>query len=222
MANPERLLASADAALRRGHGAAVGRVPAGAGRATCGADGRRDDHRRRARAAGRLHARARLASRQLLRSASRVAFVGDTSSATSAPAERRCYVMPPTPPPDIDLEAWRVSEDAHPRVGSRHAVPDALRSVSRRPAAISAAARQHREWSRIVRRLIADRSLDEAQRQEAFVEEAGRDCDGRSESTGSGGLRPRRPARLLLAGALQILAETDLTNSGALNVEGSK
>src|SRR5688572_2326856 len=39
--------------------------------------------------------------------ASRVAFVGDTAGIRRhAPP----YVMPPTPPPDVDLEAWRESE----------------------------------------------------------------------------------------------------------------
>src|SRR5207253_7329932 len=53
---------------------------------------------------------------------SRVAFVGDTAGirrpstvlrAPRAPVEGRgagTYVMPPMPPPDIDLEAWRQSE----------------------------------------------------------------------------------------------------------------
>ena len=36
---------------------------------------------------------------------SRVAYVGDTAGVTIAGD----YVLPPTPPPDIDLEAWRVS-----------------------------------------------------------------------------------------------------------------
>src|SRR4029079_18659824 len=38
---------------------------------------------------------------------SRVAFVGDTAGIRR---ESGTYVMPPTPPPVIDLEAWRVSE----------------------------------------------------------------------------------------------------------------
>jgi len=35
-----------------------------------------------------------------------IAFVGDTAGVRLPPAG---FVMPPTPPPDIDLEAWRVS-----------------------------------------------------------------------------------------------------------------
>ena len=38
--------------------------------------------------------------------ASRVAFVGDTAGIRRGSG---VYVMPPTPPPDIDLEAWRAS-----------------------------------------------------------------------------------------------------------------
>src|SRR5258708_32516542 len=42
-----------------------------------------------------------------LDTASRVAFVGDTAGIRRGSGT---YVMPPTPPPDIDIEAWRVSE----------------------------------------------------------------------------------------------------------------
>jgi glyoxylase-like metal-dependent hydrolase (beta-lactamase superfamily II) len=37
------------------------------------------------------------------------AFVGDTAAVKIPPSE---YVLPPTPPPDIDLEAWNESLDA--------------------------------------------------------------------------------------------------------------
>ena len=39
---------------------------------------------------------------------SKTAFVGDTAGIRRT---NRDYIMPPTPPPDIDLDAWRVSED---------------------------------------------------------------------------------------------------------------
>ena len=64
---------------------------------------------------------------------SRIAFVGDTAGIRRGSGK---YVMPPTPPPDIDLERWRASEARILAVGSRHAVPDALRSVPRRPHAL--------------------------------------------------------------------------------------
>ena len=100
---------------------------------------------------------------------SRVAFVGDTAGIRRGSG---AYVMPPTPPPDIDLDVWRVSEE---RILAWD--PDTLFLTHFGP---FHGARSHfRElranmdrWSGIVRRLIADQSLDEPQRQGAFVEEA--------------------------------------------------
>jgi glyoxylase-like metal-dependent hydrolase (beta-lactamase superfamily II) len=100
---------------------------------------------------------------------SRVAFVGDTAGIRRT---NRDYIMPPTPPPDIDLDAWRVSED---RILSWE--PDTLFLTHFGP---FHGARMHFQdmfgrleaWSAIVRRLLADQSLDEEGRQEAFVDEA--------------------------------------------------
>jgi glyoxylase-like metal-dependent hydrolase (beta-lactamase superfamily II) len=104
--------------------------------------------------------------------ASRVAFVGDTGGIRRGEGT---YVMPPTPPPDIDLEAWRASEA---RILAWD--PDALFLTHFGP--FHGARLQFQQlwdnieaWSRIVRRLIADGSLSEAQRQDAFVAEALRD-----------------------------------------------
>ena len=104
--------------------------------------------------------------------ASRVAFVGDTAGIRRG---RGAYVMPPTPPPDIDLEAWRESEGKI--LGWD---PDTLFLTHFGP---FHGARLHFQelrdntntWSRIVRRLLADDNLDEAARQAAFVEEAFRE-----------------------------------------------
>jgi glyoxylase-like metal-dependent hydrolase (beta-lactamase superfamily II) len=114
--------------------------------------------------------------------ASRVAFVGDTAGIRRhAP-----YVMPPTPPPDIDLEAWRESEArilawdpdtlflTHfgPFHGARVQFQDLRDNIE--------------QWNRLVRRLIADASLTEAQRQDLFVEEATRELRravGEAEAT---------------------------------------
>ncbi len=41
-----------------------------------------------------------------LERATGIAFVGDTAGVRIGPSE---YVLPPTPPPDIDLDAWRAS-----------------------------------------------------------------------------------------------------------------
>jgi glyoxylase-like metal-dependent hydrolase (beta-lactamase superfamily II) len=101
--------------------------------------------------------------------ASRVAFVGDTAGIRRGSGT---YVMPPTPPPDIDLEAWRASEQ---KILAWD--PDTLFLTHFGP---HHGARQHFQamfeniegWSRIVRRLLADASLSDDERQQRFVEEA--------------------------------------------------
>ena len=100
---------------------------------------------------------------------SRVAFVGDTAGIRRPDHD---YIMPPTPPPDIDLDAWRVSED---RILSWD--PDTLFLTHFGP---FHGARIHFQemterleaWSRTVRRLLADASLDDEQRLQAFMNEA--------------------------------------------------
>jgi glyoxylase-like metal-dependent hydrolase (beta-lactamase superfamily II) len=110
---------------------------------------------------------------------SRVAFVGDTAGIRrraqpdeSVPRGPGAYVMPPTPPPDIDLEAWRVSEE---RILAWD--PDTLFLTHFGP---FHGARLHFQalmdhlasWSRLVHRLLADPALDDEQRQQKFVDEA--------------------------------------------------
>ena len=99
-----------------------------------------------------------------------VAFVGDTAGIRRAGGS---YVMPPTPPPDVDLEAWVASEG---RILAWN--PDTLFLTHFGP--FHGARLQFEQlrdnigaWSRIVRRLIADTTLDEEGRQRAFVEQAG-------------------------------------------------
>jgi glyoxylase-like metal-dependent hydrolase (beta-lactamase superfamily II) len=99
----------------------------------------------------------------------RMAFVGDTAGIRR---QGQNYVMPPTPPPDIDLDAWRLSED---RILAFD--PDTLFLTHFGP---FHGARLHFQemgqhlasWSGIVRRLIADATLDEKQKLEAFMKEA--------------------------------------------------
>jgi glyoxylase-like metal-dependent hydrolase (beta-lactamase superfamily II) len=99
----------------------------------------------------------------------RIAFVGDTAGVRR---QGRGYTMPPTPPPDIDLDAWRASED---RILAWD--PDTLFLTHFGP---FHGARLHFQdmterlsvWSAIVRRLLSDASLDEQQRLDAFVSEA--------------------------------------------------
>jgi glyoxylase-like metal-dependent hydrolase (beta-lactamase superfamily II) len=100
---------------------------------------------------------------------SRIAFVGDTAGICRGASS---YVMPPTPPPDIDLEAWHASG---------HTIlkwdPDTLFLTH---FGARQGARQHLEsmfenilaWSRIVRRLLADATIEDAERQRRFVDEA--------------------------------------------------
>jgi glyoxylase-like metal-dependent hydrolase (beta-lactamase superfamily II) len=100
---------------------------------------------------------------------SRVAFVGDTAGIRRGPAT---YVMPPTPPPDIDLEAWRESES---KILAWD--PDTLFLTHFGPFhGARLQFQQLREnietWNRIVIRLIAEASLTEEQRQQTFVDEA--------------------------------------------------
>jgi glyoxylase-like metal-dependent hydrolase (beta-lactamase superfamily II) len=100
--------------------------------------------------------------------ASRVAFVGDTAGIRRGSGT---YVMPPTPPPDIDIEAWHQSEQ---KILAWE--PDTLFLTHFGP---YAGARQHMQgmfgnmsdWSRLVRRLIADESRSEEDREAAFADE---------------------------------------------------
>ncbi len=102
---------------------------------------------------------------------SRVAFVGDTAGIRTMGGT---YVMPPMPPPDVDLEAWRESEA---RILAWD--PDTLFLTHFGPFHAPRLQFQQlfdniEEWSRIVKKLISDDSLDEAARQQSFVEQAGR------------------------------------------------
>ena len=123
--------------------------------------------------------------------ASRVAFVGDTAGIRRGSGS---YVMPPTPPPDIDVEAWRESEK---KILAWD--PDTLFLTHFGP---FHGARQHlqgmfenlSDWSRIVRRLLGDASLSDDDRQARFTDEAYADLRrrvGESEAddyTRAGGL----------------------------------
>jgi glyoxylase-like metal-dependent hydrolase (beta-lactamase superfamily II) len=102
----------------------------------------------------------------------RVAFVGDTGGIRRPGG---AYVMPPTPPPDVDLEAWRESEE---KILAWD--PDTLFLTHFGP--FHGARLQFQQlrdnitaWSRIVQRLLADPSLDDERRQEIFVQEAMRE-----------------------------------------------
>jgi glyoxylase-like metal-dependent hydrolase (beta-lactamase superfamily II) len=99
----------------------------------------------------------------------RIAFVGDTAGIRRGSGQ---YIMPASPPPDVDLELWRQSED---RILSWE--PDTLFLTHFGP---FNGARQHfhelmgrlMEWSQTARRLVADQALSEEEREEQFVAEA--------------------------------------------------
>ena len=98
-----------------------------------------------------------------------IAFVGDTAGIRRGSGT---YVMPAAPPPDIDLEQWRESEA---RILAWN--PDTLFLTHFGP---FHGARQHfqqlmdrvAEWSRVIRRLLADSARSEEDRQARFVAEA--------------------------------------------------
>jgi len=98
-----------------------------------------------------------------------VAFVGDTAGIRRGSG---AYVMPPTPPPDIDLELWRQSGD---RILAWD--PDTLFLTH---FGAFRGARPHFQqlfdrldaWSTLVGRLLADASLDDDERSRRFVVEA--------------------------------------------------
>jgi glyoxylase-like metal-dependent hydrolase (beta-lactamase superfamily II) len=103
-----------------------------------------------------------------LDTASRVAFVGDTAGIRKGSGT---YVMPPTPPPDIDLEAWRASEQKIlawdpatlflTHFGPHHGVRQHFQAMFE----------NIESWSRTVRRLLAETALTDEERQKRFVEE---------------------------------------------------
>jgi glyoxylase-like metal-dependent hydrolase (beta-lactamase superfamily II) len=101
--------------------------------------------------------------------ASRVAFVGDTAGICRGVST---YVMPPTPPPDIDVEAWQQSAE---KILAWD--PDTLFLTHFGP---RHGARQHLQamfdnigtWSGIVKRLLADPAIDDDERLRRFVDEA--------------------------------------------------
>ena len=99
----------------------------------------------------------------------RIAFVGDTAGIRRGTGQ---YVMPASPPPDVDLEVWRQSEE---RILAWD--PDTLFLTHFGP---FHGARQHfqelmerlHQWSLTARRLVTDSALSEEERQEQFVADA--------------------------------------------------
>ena len=104
--------------------------------------------------------------------ASGVAFVGDVAGIRRGSGT---YILPPMPPPDIDLPAWRSSGDLILKWD-----PETLFLTHFGP---YRGARLHFQqlferietWSALAQRLLADASLDDAERERRFVEECRQD-----------------------------------------------
>lgn len=125
------------------------------------------------------HAKHHLA---FLDEASGVAFVGDTAGIRRPPGT---YVMPPTPPPDIDLAAWPQSVDrilawSPPTIFLTHFGPfhDARTHLDELLARL-------REWAVTVRALVLREDLTEDQRRDAFVDGVTRDLRRRMGEDGA-------------------------------------
>jgi glyoxylase-like metal-dependent hydrolase (beta-lactamase superfamily II) len=101
--------------------------------------------------------------------ASRIAFVGDTAGIRRGTG---AYILPPTPPPDIDLEAWHASEGRilawEPETlflthfGPHHGPRVHFQQLFSRLD----------EWNVIVRGLLSDATLSDDEREKRFVEAA--------------------------------------------------
>ena len=99
---------------------------------------RRRDHRgRRPQAGGRLHAGPRMHHVAYFDADSRIAFVGDVAGVALPGA---AFVLPPTPPPDVDLEAGH-QRRSHSGLASRDPVSHALRRARLAPRPLPVAAR---------------------------------------------------------------------------------
>ena len=101
-----------------------------------------------------------------------LAFVGDVAGIRRGAGT---YILPPTPPPDIDLESWRASADLILAWD-----PDTLFLTHFGP---YTGVRPHFQqlferldtWSALVRRLLADATLDDRERERRFVDECALD-----------------------------------------------
>jgi glyoxylase-like metal-dependent hydrolase (beta-lactamase superfamily II) len=100
---------------------------------------------------------------------SRIAFIGDTGGIRRGSGK---YVMPASPPPDVDLELWSASEARIlqwdpdtlflTHFGPFHGARTHFQEMTDRLVA----------WSRIALRLVNDESLSEEERERRFADEA--------------------------------------------------
>ena len=100
-----------------------------------------------------------------------IAFVGDTAGVRLRPGG---YLLPPTPPPDIDLEAWHASIA---RIGQWR--PETLFITHFGPSApgpahLSEYADQLDRFAAVAKRVLTDQ-IPDAEREARFIEEIGRE-----------------------------------------------
>jgi glyoxylase-like metal-dependent hydrolase (beta-lactamase superfamily II) len=107
-----------------------------------------------------------------------IAFVGDTAGIKTQP---QAFVLPPTPPPDIDLELWRASLD---RIESRR--PDTLFLTHFGPASPTGPhLTELREHLALAARLVEEslaREEDDTARETWFAEQVRRELRRMSDS----------------------------------------
>jgi glyoxylase-like metal-dependent hydrolase (beta-lactamase superfamily II) len=95
-----------------------------------------------------------------------VAFVGDTAGIRRGPA---MFVMPPTPPPDVDLESWRQSLDRITRWRPSTLFVTHFGPYSDAAAHVADLVDRLEQNSALARALVAS-DLDEAEKARQFVE----------------------------------------------------
>lgn len=106
----------------------------------------------------------------------RTAFVGDTAGIRRGADP---YVMPPTPPPDIDLPAWQRSVRQILSWAPRTLFLTHFGPFEGADAHFSELLAVLEEWRRRAERLLADPSVDDTAREERFVAEVMEELAGR-------------------------------------------
>ena len=105
-----------------------------------------------------------------------VAFVGDTAGIRRGDHP---YVMPPTPPPDLDVPAWRASAERILAWKPRTLFLTHFGPFGGADAHFHELLERLDDWTRIAERLLADPLLDDATREQQFVDEVMEDLAAR-------------------------------------------
>ena len=105
-----------------------------------------------------------------------VAFVGDTAGIRRGVHP---YVMPPTPPPDIDLPAWRASAERILAWKPQTLFLTHFGPFGGPDAHFRELLGRLDDWTRLAERLLDDPSLDDVTREQHFVDEVMEDLTER-------------------------------------------